>query len=228
MQRWAGGSWQPLSLGDAKSQPGVRCSHQTLPQAHGGSRQLWPWGLTDCTHLPAFPHVPAPSITLVCSLAHTHSPKHTHPAARRHAGTHHLSIHRRAHTCTLRLGLLPHTSSMQLAHGNGDMLSSASLRLTGVLWVSQPGANAHAGSAVDPPHTRKHSAWGSGTHAHREAQCGSQGDRGGDRLRCGSHTQPAQPWSPDLLRPAPAHLGLPLPVHKHPWGVMGHAPPGGC
>lgn len=65
---------------------------------------------------PPSPHLPAPSITLVCSLAYTHSPKHTHPAARRHAGTHHLSIHRRAHTCTLRLGLLPHTGSMRLAH----------------------------------------------------------------------------------------------------------------
>lgn len=103
----------------------------------------------------------------------THAHPNTHITTSPHACTHCTpgeqctSMHQHAHTCTytLRLGLLPHTGSVQFACLQKQGHAQLCISHTGLLWSSHPGTNAHTGSAV--AHTRMHAytntAWGSHT-----------------------------------------------------------------
>lgn len=180
---------QPLSIRGTQRQPGAGGSSQTPSPAHGGSGQPCTWVLADYAHPPAFPTCACSLHACVLPSTHPQPPKHTQtnmhtdPAAHTHPNTHittsphsctpctpgeqRTSMHQHAHTCTytLRLGLLPHTGSVQFACLQKQGHAQLCISHTGLLWSSHPGTNAHTGSAV--ARTRMHAdtntAWASHT-----------------------------------------------------------------
>lgn len=205
-----------------------------------------------CSRTPRSPPLPPTRVcslhrTRVFPGAHPQPPTHPPAAACRHAGTHHPPTHtacprhahpeqctrtpRAVHTHALgrahtraRAGVAPTHRLVAVGHarGNGDTLRSASRTPASVRWISHPGTNDHAGSAVDPPPPPPRT---NNSHTHAEAQCGSRGDAVGTvalarSLRSrGAPTRCTQP-----LHPTAAHCpGLALRTNTR--GVSRATPP---